>query len=115
MILLTKGRPGYHPLVPFLRLAIVLLCLLCVGGAWQSGPVELKLSGQMEVDVDGAPNAYGPPGKHALDDDKNARNRENKIVGYLTENNDGRTPVIQGQKDPLTCSRKTLPIITRDF
>ena len=58
--------------------------------------------GPMFVDVDGAPNAYGPPGKPALDFEKNAHKGarlSGKIVGYLTER-DQRTPVIQGPHDP---------------
>jgi hypothetical protein len=56
----------------------------------------------MFVDVDGAPNAYGPPGKPALDFEKNAHRGaklSGKIVGYLTER-DQRTPVLQGSHDP---------------
>jgi hypothetical protein len=58
--------------------------------------------GPMFVDVDGAPNAYGPPGKTTLDFEKNAHHGarlSGKIVGYLTER-DHRTPVIQGAHDP---------------
>jgi len=57
--------------------------------------------GKMTVDVDGAPNAYGPPGKPALDFEKNAHTGgtlHGPIVGYLTEH--GR-PVIQGPRDPM--------------
>ncbi len=57
--------------------------------------------GKMTVDVDGAPNAYGPPGKPALDFEKNAHTGgtlRGPIVGYLTEH--GR-PVIQGPNDPM--------------
>ncbi|MGB7266574.1 MAG: hypothetical protein WBC92_13735, partial [Terracidiphilus sp.] len=54
------------------------------------------------VDVDGAPNAYGPPGKPALDIllDAHYLNRADQpIVGYLVDEH-GR-PVLQGPKDPF--------------
>jgi Fungal chitosanase of glycosyl hydrolase group 75 len=56
--------------------------------------------GKMTVDVDGAPNAYGPPGMPTLDYEKNAHHGgtlSGKVVGYLMEH--GR-PVIQGPNDP---------------
>lgn len=57
----------------------------------------------MAVDVDGAPNAYGPKNKKALDNELNAHKGAMKtgaIVGYLTKNNDGKTPIVQGPNDP---------------
>jgi len=57
--------------------------------------------GKMTVDVDGAPNAYGPPGKAALDFEKNAHTGgtlRGPVVGYLTEHG---KPVIQGPHDPM--------------
>lgn len=57
----------------------------------------------MDVDVDGAPNAYGPPGKPALDSLDHAYALDgdtSRIVGFLTEH-DGRTPVVQGPHDPF--------------
>jgi hypothetical protein len=62
---------------------------------------EIKVG--MTVDVDGAPNAYGPDNSKALDFELNAHvdaKKSGKIVGYRTKNNDGRTPVIQGPGDP---------------
>ena len=56
----------------------------------------------LHVDVDGAPKAYGPPGVKALDFEKHAHvgsRPGGKVVGYLTHR-DGRTPVVQGPKDP---------------
>ncbi|MGA9669117.1 MAG: hypothetical protein WBQ94_07915 [Terracidiphilus sp.] len=56
----------------------------------------------MDVDVDGAPNAYGPPGMQTLDILLNAHylNRADKeIVGYLIDEQ-GR-PILQGSKDPF--------------
>jgi hypothetical protein len=60
------------------------------------------LTHRMDVDVDGAPNAYGPPGKETLDVLLNAHylNRADKaIVGYLTDGH-GR-PILQGPNDPF--------------
>ncbi len=56
----------------------------------------------MLIDVDGAPNAYGPPGKPTLDDEWNAHQgtvMTGRVVGYLTEE-DGVTPKLQGPDDP---------------
>lgn len=60
---------------------------------------------KMDVDVDGAPNAYGPRGKKTLDVLKHARaprgtTDAGKIVGYMTEY-DGGPPTVQGPKDPF--------------
>jgi hypothetical protein len=60
------------------------------------------LTHRMDVDVDGAPNAYGPPGKLALDVLINAHNLERadqKIVGYLLDNK--QRPILQGPGDPF--------------
>lgn len=56
--------------------------------------------GKMTVDVDGAPNAYGPKGKPTLDFEKNAHTGgtlRGKVVGYMMEHG---KPVIQGPNDP---------------
>jgi hypothetical protein len=56
----------------------------------------------MDVDVDGAPNAYGPPGKPTLDVLMNAHYLERAdqaIVGYLLD--DKRHPILQGPNDPF--------------
>lgn len=61
------------------------------------------LTHRMDVDVDGAPNAYGPPGSHTLDKLKNAHYRGRagaEIVGYLTEDDHPAVPVLQGPRDP---------------
>ena len=58
----------------------------------------------MDVDVDGAPNAYGPRGKKTLDVLKNSRlqgKRNGEIVGYLTDDDDPKIPIIQGPNDPF--------------
>jgi hypothetical protein len=57
---------------------------------------------RMDVDVDGAPNAYGPPGKPTLDDLVNAHYLERgdqAIVGYLVD--EAHKPILQGAKDPF--------------
>ena len=58
----------------------------------------------MDVDVDGAPNAYGPAGSQALDTPGHAHYRNRAyadIVGYLTEAGLPGVPVVQGPKDPF--------------
>jgi hypothetical protein len=60
------------------------------------------LTHRMDVDVDGAPNAYGPPGKPTLDDLINAHYLERAdqpIVGYLLD--DKGHPILQGPNDPF--------------
>jgi hypothetical protein len=57
---------------------------------------------RMDVDVDGAPNAYGPPDKQTLDILLNAHYlnlADQEIVGYLIDEH-GR-PILQGSKDPF--------------
>ena len=59
---------------------------------------------RMDVDVDGAPNAYGPAGKPTLDYLKDARferRARGEIVGYLTDDDDPRIPIVQGPHDPF--------------
>lgn len=61
------------------------------------------LARRMDVDVDGAPNAYGPVGTHTLDALKHAHYRgwpNGEIVGYLTEEGHPNTAVRQGPRDP---------------
>jgi hypothetical protein len=56
----------------------------------------------MTVDVDGAPNAYCPDDRIALDYELNAHEgakKSGKIVGYHTDNH-GK-PIIQGVNDPV--------------
>jgi len=60
-----------------------------------SQPVEILVG--MTVDVDGAPNAYGPRGKPTLDFELNAHvgaRSSGEIVGFITKA-DGRTPETQ--------------------
>jgi len=61
------------------------------------------LTQRMDVDVDGAPRAYGPPGSDALDYLRNAHSRGRlsaPVVGYLLEDAPRRGPVVQGPHDP---------------
>jgi hypothetical protein len=61
------------------------------------------LTHRMDVDVDGAPNAYGPPGSHTLDNLRDAhyrRRRHGEIVGYLTDDDHPNLPILQGPHDP---------------
>lgn len=61
------------------------------------------LTRRMDVDVDGAPRAYGPPGSDALDYLSNARLRgrpRGPIVGYMIEEEPPHRPVVQGPQDP---------------
>jgi len=60
------------------------------------------LTHRMNVDVDGAPNAYGPPGKPALDvlmDAHYLEREDQEIVGYLLD--EKNRPVLQGPNDPF--------------
>lgn len=60
------------------------------------------LTRRMDVDVDGAPDAYGPPSKQTLDILKDAhyRNRaHNEIVGYLIDEHN--RPILQSPIDPF--------------
>ncbi len=68
------------------------------------GRAALEVQVKMDVDVDGAPNAYGPKGKKALDIDKHARapkgsEHPGEIVGYMTEYTGG-PPTVQTKNDP---------------
>jgi hypothetical protein len=62
------------------------------------------LTHRMDVDVDGAPNAYGPPGSQALDNLRDAHylgHRHSEIVGYLTDDDHPNVPILQGPHDPF--------------
>jgi hypothetical protein len=64
---------------------------------------SFEIATRMDIDVDGAPNAYGPPGKKTLDYLSNAHYRaqpDGEIVGYLTDDDDPTVPIIQGPRDP---------------
>jgi hypothetical protein len=90
---------------PFPAIAWALVLSATAAAHAQNGkqhPSFEILTRRMDVDVDGAPNAYGPPGKQALDILLNAHylNRANKeIVGYLIDEHN--RPILQGPNDPF--------------
>jgi hypothetical protein len=90
---------------PFLAIALAFAATAAVAAHAQTGKQPLSfqvLTHRMDVDVDGAPNAYGPPGRETLDILLNAHylNRADKeIVGYLIDEH-GR-PILQGPNDPF--------------
>lgn len=67
------------------------------------GRKALEVQVMMDVDVDGAPNAYGPRGKKTLDVLKHANAKDGarpgEVVGYMTEY-DGGPPTVQRKGDP---------------
>ena len=66
-----------------------------------SGRPAVEMQVMLHVDVDGAPNAYGPRGKKTLDVLKHAyAPGSHQIVGFMTEDDNGRQPTIQGKNDP---------------
>jgi hypothetical protein len=83
----------------------------------------LEITVSMTIDVDGAPNAYGRDDSQALDYELNAHEGdpprpENRIVGYITRNDDGRTPLEQVASDPCPgfyISTTAFQHPTRDF
>ena len=91
------------------NLTLVLLVLLA-GAAIasvnaQTAPPSFEiLTHRMDVDVDGAPNAYGPPGAPTLDNLRDAhyrRRRHGEIVGYLTDEDHPAVPTLQGGDAPF--------------
>lgn len=85
-----------------LSLLGLLLCPVAMVARAQAPASFELLTHRMDVDVDGAPNAYGPPGKPALDtlDHAHYMNREeDDIVGYLTDRH--HRPILQGPNDPF--------------
>jgi hypothetical protein len=96
-------------LPPRLTLALALLFTLLVPlrlHAQEPSPSAQAfeiLTQRMDVDVDGAPNAYGPPGSHTLDTLRDAHyraRRHSEIVGYLTDDDHPDIPILQGPHDP---------------
>jgi hypothetical protein len=70
----------------------------------QRGRTAVDVQVKMDVDVDGAPNAYGPKGKKTLDILEHAMSPKNgpdpgKVVGFMTDY-DGGPPTIQRKGDP---------------
>lgn len=69
------------------------------------GRTALEFQTRMEVDVDGAPNAYGPKGFKTLDILKHAYSpkvpgKPRELVGYMTDDDAGKHPTIQTKDDP---------------
>jgi hypothetical protein len=85
--------------------AAALLMCTCTAKGWAAQqPASFELAThRMDVDVDGAPRAYGPRGKKTLDYLKNAHTMGDlkaPIVGYLLEDAPPHRPVVQGRNDP---------------
>jgi hypothetical protein len=99
------SRVAELPMHPFLTITWALALSVTIPSHAQNEkqhPSFEVLTHRMDVDVDGAPNAYGPPGKQTLDLLLNAHylNRADKeIVGYLIDEH-GR-PILQGSEDPF--------------
>ena len=91
--------------LPFVAVVLVFSLSVTAAAQAQDGtqhPSFEMLTHRMDVDVDGAPNAYGPTDKETLDVllDAHYLNRADKeIVGYLTHG-DG-SPILQGPDDPF--------------
>ena len=71
----------------------------------ENGREAVQIQVKLDVDVDGAPNAYGPRGKKTLDVLAHAHSPKESghpgdIVGYMTEY-DGGPPTVQGKHDPF--------------
>jgi hypothetical protein len=86
-----------------MRSALTILCLSLLSGAMlaQTPRRSFELeTHRMDVDVDGSPTAYGPPGYKTLDILQNAHTMGNwhaPIVGFMTEHG---KPLLQGPNDP---------------
>jgi hypothetical protein len=85
-------------------LTLALLLPYSLVAAQAPHPSFVILTHRFDVDVDGAPNAYGPPGSHPLDTQHDAHYRGRpraEIVGYLTDDDDPNLPILQGPHDPF--------------
>src|SRR4051794_29540973 len=71
---------------------------------FMSRKASAEITVSLAIDVDGAPNAYGPDDSKALDYKLNARvgaKPTGKIVGYRTKTVGGKqVPIVQGSADP---------------
>ena len=96
---------GIKPCPAFLAVVSSFAVAAAVAAHAQTSPPYPSfevLTHRMDVDVDGAPNAYGPPGKQTLDILINARYLERadqEVVGYLVD--DKQRPILQGPNDPF--------------
>lgn len=103
LLVFPAGTPGQSPrqlhgLKPCLTIPVAGRVLT------DHGRRAVEVVVKMDVDVDGAPNAYGPRGKKTLDVLKHARAprgtaEAGKIVGYMTEW-EGGPPTVQTSHDP---------------
>ena len=94
--------------MPNVRTILAILFIVAAGiaiAAYKHRPPEHPhfeiLTHRMDVDVDGAPNAYAPPGKPALDNLRDAHyleREDQEIVGYLVD--EKNHPILQGPNDP---------------
>ena len=95
--------PIRRPIPTAFLLALILSVASAATAQSPSPPPSFEvLTHRMDVDVDGAPNAYGPPGKPALDTllDAHYLNRKDQpVVGYLLDRRNH--PVLQGPNDPF--------------
>jgi hypothetical protein len=97
---LLPHRQSMHPVLA-IALAITVTAAARARPPQPHRSFEIRTH-RMDVDVDGAPNAYGPPGKQTLDVLLNAHylNRAGQpIVGYLLDEHN--RPVLQGPNDPF--------------
>ncbi len=95
-------RLRFKPLLSF-KLSLSCALLLAPLLAQTPRPSFELVAKRMDVDVDGAPNAYGPRGSHTLDELRDAHyraRRHGEIVGYLTDDDDPNVPIVQGPHDP---------------
>jgi hypothetical protein len=105
---LIRRRTSFTLPLSRLKLAAPLLCSLILyplsSAQTQTAPASFELrTHRFDVDVDGAPNAYGPPGSHPLDTAHDAHYRGNpraEVVGYLTDDDHPNLPILQGPHDP---------------
>jgi hypothetical protein len=98
------GLPNRRCSPAFLAIVSALVTVAVVVHAQTAAPHPSfeVLTHRMDVDVDGAPNAYGPPGKPTLDvlnDAHSLERADREIVGYLLD--DKQRPILQGPKDPF--------------
>ena len=84
---------------------VALLCITAAPSSQQPAAPRTQhpyfdLQTKMDVDADGAPNAYGPPGKPTLDTLSNAQLKDDptQIVGFVLD--DDMKPVRQTAHDP---------------
>jgi len=121
MLQWISGRSNYQfsPALLAILSTLVVCVAVTVCAETPAHPSFEVLTHRMDVDVDGAPNAYGPHDKPALDLLINAHYLERadqEIVGYLLD--DQQRPILKARKilAPATTSRRQpslmLPIKT---